>query len=152
MRAVKHSLIICGVLVVIVLAALISRSDRGAYHLREFENVRTNFNNYQPSLPDRLRGITNNEAKWKYHLRQLEALGVVIHTNLVFTMVPYTGESSRRLFRSAYSNFPAAVIFSGKYYASNAPEYNVRPYALEVWDFPTNMRRWSLFLQSENHQ
>lgn len=140
-----------GLLLVLALAALVMASKPGEYHLREFESLKTNFNTYRPSLSDRLKGITDNQTKWDYHLRKLQQLGVVEHTNFVFTSVPYTQESSKRIFRSAYSNFPAAVMFSAKYYATNDAGYGVRPYVLEVWDFPTNMQRWGSFAQANNH-
>ena len=140
-----------GLLLVLVLAALMSASKPGVYHLRQFESLKANFNSYQPSLSDRLRGINDTKAKWDYHLRKLQELGVVDHTNFLFTSVPYTQESSKRIFRAACSNFPAAVMFSAKYYATNDPGYGVRPYVLEVWDFPSNIQHWTTFVQANNH-
>lgn len=140
-----------GLVLAIAVAALIATSKPGEYHLREFQSIKTNFNTYHPSIVDRLRGIQDNEAKWEYHLHKLEELGVVEHTNFVFTSVPYTKASSRRIWRAAYSNFPDAVMFTAQYYDTNAPGYGVRPYVLEVWDFPTNMPRWLSFFQTNNN-
>ena len=142
---------VVGLILVLALGALIPGSKPGDYHLRQFESLKTNLNSYQPSLSDSLRGIKDNQAKWDYHLRKLQELGVVHHTNFVFASVPYTQESSKRIFRAAYSNFPAAVMFSAKYYDTNDPGYGVRPYVLEVWDFHSNMQRWASFVQANNH-
>lgn len=147
----KQAGLIIGFVVVIVLAALLFAGNPGGYHLREFERIKSNFNSYSPSLADRLKGISDNHTKWNYHLRKLEELGVVDHKSFVFTNVPYTLESSRCIFRAACSNFPRAVMFSANYYATNDAGYGVRPYALEVWDFPSNMARWSLFIEANNH-
>ena len=104
------------------IVALVWSVDPGAYHMREFESVNTNVNKYRPSLGDRLKGIRDIESKWAYHLRKLEQLGVVEHTNLVFTAVPYTHESSKRIWRAAYSNYAAgAVMLSAKSYSTNDP-------------------------------
>jgi len=138
-------------LVAVTLAVLTWTGSPGAYHLRQFESLKTNFNGYAYSLSDRLRGIKDNEDKWDYHLRRLQELGVVDHTNFVFSSVPYTQESGRRIFRAACSNFPTAVMFTAKYLSTNDPAYGVRPYALEVWDFPSNIQHWVSFFQTNNH-
>jgi len=143
---------ILGLGLLLVLTALILTTKPGAYHLREFERIKTNVNNYRPSLSDRLKGIRDNKAKWDYHLRKLEELGVVQHQTFVFTNVPYTLESSRLIFGSASSNFPKAVMFSARYYDTNDLAYGVNPYVMEVWDFPSNMFRWSSFVQTMNHR
>lgn len=150
MDDVKKIGIILGLVVLVTIAGLIWTSSRAEYHLRQFEYLKTNFNNYRPSLSDRFRGIRDSQGKWDYHLRSLERLGVVVHTNLVFTHVPYTQASSRRIFRAACSNFPSAVMFTGVYWASNDPAYGIRPYAMEVWDFPTNIQRWVSFFHANN--
>lgn len=146
---------VIGLFLVVALAVLILGGKfaikPAEYHLREFESLKTNFNNYQPSLSDRLRGIMNKQAKWDYHLRKLQELGVVTHTNFVFTSVPYTQESSTRIFRQAHLDFPTAVLFSARYYATNDPRYGVQPLVLEVWDFPTNFQRWASFVQAHDH-
>jgi hypothetical protein len=41
-------------------------------------------------------------------------------------------------------------MFTATYYDTNAAGYGVRPYVLEVWDFPTNIPRWSSFFQTNN--
>lgn len=142
--------IILGLALALTIAALIWTSSPADYHLRQFEYLKTNFNNYRPSLSDRFKGIKDNQGKWDYHLRSLERLGAVVHTNLVFTRVPYTQDSSRRIFRGACSNFPSAVMFTAAYYATNDPAYGVRPYALEVWDFPSKIQHWVSFFQENN--
>jgi hypothetical protein len=146
----KKVAVILGCGLVLGLVALIARSKPGDYHLCEFESIKTNFNSYRPSLFDRLKGIRSNQAKWDYHLRRLRELGVVDHTNFVFTSVPFTHESSRRVFQAACSNFPTAVMLSATYYAITDPAYGVRPYALQVWDFPSNSQRWVSFFQANN--
>ncbi len=139
-----------GFVVIVAIIAAIAVRDSSRYDLREIELLKTNFNNYQPSIWDRLRGIQNNEAKYEYHLRELEKLGLLVHTNFVFSNVPYTWESDKHIWRAACSNFPSAVDFSSKYYDTNNPAYGVRPCALEVWDFRTNMQRWSDFWRTNN--
>jgi hypothetical protein len=141
---------ILGLALILALGALVSTNKPGDYHLREFEHIKTNFNNYRPSIYDRLKGISNNKAKWDYHLRKLEELGAVEHRTLVFTNVFYTVESSRRIWGAACSNFPGAVMFSARHYATNDADYGVRPYVLEVWDFSTNMHRWCSFFETSN--
>jgi hypothetical protein len=147
----KKLSLIFGLALILAIGALMATHRAGDYHLREFRNIKTNFNTYRPSILDRLEGIRGNETKWNYHLRKLEELGVVEHTNFVFTDVPYTEVSSKRIWRAANSNFPASVMFSAKYYATNDVGYGVNPYVLEVWDFPTNTQRWSSFFQANNH-
>jgi len=147
----KRGVFAIGLFMILAVCALVLTCSPGEHHLREFDSLKANFNTYHPSLSDRLRGIRDRETKWDYHLRKLEQLGVVEHTNLVFSSVPYTQDSSKHLYRMACSNFPAAVMFSATYYDTNDPRYGVRPYALEVWDFPTNMQRWSAFVRANNH-
>ena len=110
---------ILGLVLILVIATLVSINRPGDYHLREFGTIKTNFNSYRPSFSDRLKGIRDNRAKWDYHLGKLEVLGVVQHRSFVFTNVPYTRESSKRIWGAAYSNFPMAVMFTAKHYATN---------------------------------
>ncbi len=143
--------VIALVVIVTVIAITGVGINSGAYHLREFEKVKTNFNNYVPTLFDRCKGIWNNQGKWNYHLGKLEQLGIVQHQIFTFTNVPYTKESSRRIWRSAYSNFSNAVMCRSDWYDTNNPGYGVKPYVLEVWDFPTQMPRWSAFFETNNY-
>ena len=141
-----------GAVVILVLIALISTRNPGEYHLRQFENIKTNFNTYSPTVLDRVRGIRNNEDKWNFHLRRLEELGVIQHKRFVFTEVPYTMEASKRIWRSAVTNFPNAIMFTASYYDTNAPGYGVDPYVLNVWDTPSEMPRWSSFFETNNRR
>ena len=140
----------CG-LIVALAAALVTGSPRD-YHLREFENIKTNFNSYRPSLSDRFQGIRDNQGKWVFHLRRLEELGVVQHQIFVFTQVPYTRDARKRISGLANSNSPKAVWWSTTYKESNAPGYGVDPYSFEVWDFPGEMERWTNFFEANNHR
>ena len=132
------------------LLVVISTRNPGDYHLREFEAVKTNFNDYRLSLSDRLVGIHDNASKWDYHLEKLEELGTVKHQTFVFSNVPFTRETSRRIWRAANSNFPAAVMVKAKSYGTNDSRYGVQPFMLEVWDFPSNTLRWSSFFRTNN--
>ena len=134
----------------LVLIAHIAGRMAGNYHLGEFQKLKTNFNNYSPTMLDRLRGIRDNQAKYNFHLRSLEELGVVQHQSFVFTNVAYSRESSKRIFRSANSNFPNAVMFLAKYYGTNQAGYGDKPYVMEVWDFPREMPHWVSFFQTNN--
>lgn len=135
------------------LAALIwSRPSAAAYHLREFERVKTNFNNFLPSISDRSKGIRSNQDKWDFHLENLVRLGAVLHREFIFTEVPYTKEAARLIYRAALSNFPSAVMFSAKDIQPNAPGYGVTPYILEVWDVPEQMDRWTNFFEANRHK
>lgn len=133
--------------VVIIAVVLLQPSNSADYHFKEFAGIKTNFNSYRPSVVDRIRGIGNNQEKWDYHLQSLVALGAVQHERFVFTDVPYTREASRHIWQSANSNFPNAVMFTAKYYDTNAQEYGVEPYVLEVWDVPGEMKRWGSFVE-----
>src|SRR5689334_21311612 len=130
--AVKKVGIVLGLVLLLTLGILTGKGNRGGdYHLKQFASLQTNFNTFNPSLLDRLRGIKDNQGKWNYHLRKLEQAGVAVHTNFVFTGVPYTVESSRRIWTAACSNFPSAIMFTATHYATNDPAYGVRPYAIE---------------------
>jgi len=139
---------ISAILLVVIIRLLIG--DSAEYHLREFHNISTNSNNFQPSILDRLNGLTENSSKFDYHLSKLEELGVVKHQHLVFTNVPYTQESAKRIWHLAYSQFPNALHYSAKYFDTNSPSYGVVPYELEVWDAPAEMERWAMFFQTNN--
>jgi hypothetical protein len=141
-----------GVGLILVLIVLLPSGNSGGYHLREFENIKTNFNNYRPSVIDRIKGIRDSQGKWDFHLRRLEELGVAQHKTFVFTEVPYTKEASKRIWGSANSNFPNAIMFSASYYGTNAPGYGVDPYVLKVWDSPSEMKRWVSFFETNNHR
>ena len=130
--------------------ALLLQRDSAAYHFREFERVRANFNGYRPSLSDRVKGIADNQRKWDYHLQRLVALGAVQHEQFVFTKVPYTKEASQHIWLLANSNFPQAIMLSAPYHDTNSPGYGVAPYVLEVWDLPGEIERWSLFVEEQN--
>jgi protein involved in ribonucleotide reduction len=159
-------LVICPLVVITSLAVVVAlggfnnRRYLAAYHLREFEHIKTNFNNYKPSISEQMMGVGDNKAKWDYHLGKLEELGVVAHQIFVFTNRPYTKESVRQIWRSANSNFPNAVMFTAKYYDTNFtapwPGWNLDlsvwegSIILEVWDFPSNMPRWGSFYWTNN--
>ncbi len=137
----------------LTLTALIwPRPNAADYHFREFDQVKTNFNNFRPSISDLSKGIRSNQDKWDYHLESLVKLGAVVHHRFVFTEVPYTKEAARHIYRAAVSNFPTAVMFSAKDHQPNAPGYGVTPYVLEVWDVPEQMRRWTNFLEANNRR
>jgi hypothetical protein len=142
---------IAGFALMLLLIAGVTSINSTGYHLREFENVKTNFNNYRPTIWDRMRGIHDNQGKWDFHLRRLEELGAVQHKTFVFTEVPYTSQSSRQIWLSAYSNFPKAVMFTAKHYGTNDASYGVNPYVLGVWDFRRDMPHWLLFFQTNNY-
>lgn len=127
-------------------------SDPVAYHFREFESIKTNLNTFQPSLADRIKGIQDNQSKWDFHLQKLVELGAVQHKRFVLTEVPYTQDASRRIWRSANSNFPNAVMFSASYHNTNAAGYGAEPYVLEVWDLPEEMGRWTAFVEAQNRK
>jgi hypothetical protein len=126
--------------------------DPVAYHFREFERIKASPNTYQPSLADRIKGIQDNQSKWDFHLQKLVELGAVQHERFVFTEVPYTRDASRRIWRSAYSNFPNAVMFSASYHNTNAAGYGAETYVLEVWDLPEEIGRWSAFVETHNRR
>ena len=119
-------------LLALVLALALAHGNAANYHFGEFASIRTNFNSYRPSISDWLRGIRDNQDKWDFHLQSLEQLGAVKHKRFVFTEVPYTREASKRIWRSASSNFPNTVMFTACYYDTNAPGYGVAPFVLEV--------------------
>jgi len=144
--------LIGGLVWVLALCLLFGTKNPARYHLREFENIKTNYNHYRPTIMDRVRGIRHSEDKWDYHLRSLEKLGVVRRRKFVFAEVPYTHEASKRIWTSAASNFPSVVMISARYLPTNAPGYGVLPYELEVWDYPSDMERWDVFFQSHNHR
>ena len=150
MKAVAWIAGILMIALILIAVVFVQPSNSADYHLREFESIKTNFNSYRPSLVDRIRGIENNQEKWNYHLQTLVALGAVQHERFVFTEVPYTREASRLIWQSANSNFPNATMFTAKYYDTNAPEYGVAPYVLEVWDVPDEMKRWGSFVEQRN--
>jgi hypothetical protein len=129
---------------------LVLSRDSAAYHFSEFESIKTNFNDYRPSLYDRLTGIRDNQSKWDYHLQKLVEIGAVQHKRFVFTEVPYTREASKHIWRAANSNFPNAVMFTGTYYDTNATGYGRDPYVLAIWDVPSEMARWSSFFETNN--
>lgn len=126
--------------------------DPVTYHFGEFERFKMNPNTYQPSLADRIKGIRDNQSKWDFHLLKLVELGAVQHKRFVFTEVAYTREASRRIWRSAYFNFPNAVMFSAPYHHTNASGYGAEPYVLEVWDLPEEMARWTAFVETHNRR
>ena len=126
--------------------------DPVSYHFREFENIRTNFNAYRPSFSDRLKGIGNNQEKWEYHLESLVEHGAVRYERFVLTNVLYTHDAGERIWLSASSNFPNAIMVTAPYYATNAAGYGVDPYVLEVWDVPGEMQRWSAFVEAQNRK
>jgi hypothetical protein len=150
MKAVAWISAVSVIALVIIAVVFLQPSNSAGYHLREFYNIRTNYNSYRPSVVDRLRGIGKNHEKWDYHLQSLVALGAVQHERFVFTDVPYTREARRHIWQSANSNFPNAVMFTANYYDTNAPEYGVAPYVLEVWDVPGEMKRWGSFVEQRN--
>lgn len=135
----------------VALVCAVSR-DPVAYHFGEFERIKMNPNTYQPSLADRIKGIQDNQSKWDFHLLKLVELGAVQHKRFVLTEVPYTQEASRRIWRSANSNFPNAVMFSASYHNTNASSYGVEPYVLEVWDVPEEIERWAAFVERYNRK
>ena len=135
---------------ILPLLVVISTRNPGDYHLREFEAVKTNFNDYTLTIADRFSGIHDSGSKWDYHLAKLEELGTVKHQTFIFSNVPFTRESSRRIWRAANSGFPTAVMLTAKSYATNDSRYGVKPFMLEVWDFPSNTLRWSSFFQTNN--
>jgi hypothetical protein len=148
----KKGVWIFGIVVFLVLVAAVSNRDSEGYHLRQFENIKTNFNSYRPSLLDRIRGIRNNQDKWDYHLRRLEELGAIQHKRFVFSEVPYTKEASRRIWKSAVTNFPNAIMFTASYYETNTPSYGVDPYVLNVWDRPDAISQWTSFFEANNRR
>jgi hypothetical protein len=141
-----------GAAVILVLIALILTRNPGEYHLRQFENIKTNFNNHSPTVLDRVRGIRDNQEKWDFHLRRLEELGVVEHRRFVFSEVPYTAEAARRIWRSAVTNFPNAIMFTAAHHDTNALSYGVEPYVLNVWDRPEATRQWTSFFEANNRR
>ena len=151
MHRMKNVAWILGSVLVLVFITMILVNDFRSYHLREFESVKTNFNDYRPSIFDRMKGIRDNKSKWDFHLRRLEELGVVECRTFVFTEVPYTREASKRIWQLANSNFPNAIMFTASWYDTNAPGYGVTPYVLKVWDSPGEMQRWSAFFEANNH-
>ena len=142
------ALLILGLLVL----GLTLPRDSAAYHFREFESIKANFNAYRPSLSDRIRGIDDNQGKWDFHLQRLVELGTVHYERFVFTEVPYTKEASKRIWLSANSDFPDAVMVTAPYHDTDAPGYGVDPYVLEVWDVPGEMKRWSSFVEAQNRK
>ena len=150
MKALAWIVGISLIALVLIAVMFVQPSNSADYHLREFESIKTNFNNYRPSVTDRIQGIGNNQEKWDYHLQSLVTLGAVQHERFVFTDVPYTREASRHIWQSANSNFPNAVMFTAKYYDTNAAEYGVAPYVLEVWDIPGEMKRWGSFVEQRD--
>lgn len=141
--------LVCLIGILLILVVLSARNP-GAYHLREFEAVKTNFNGYAITIFDRFAGIHDSGGKWDYHLNKLEELRVIKHQIFVFTNVPYNREASRRLWQAANSSFPKAVTLKANYFATNDSRYGVQPYTLEVWDFPSNTLRWSFFYRTNN--
>jgi hypothetical protein len=122
------------------------------YHLGELRAVQKRFNSYSPALVDRIRGIRDNQEKWDFHLNHLIKMGAVERKELVFTQVPYTAESSRRLWQLAMSEFPEVVDLRAEYLSTNAPGYGVKPYRMEVFDVPQRMRQWDRFLEANNQR
>jgi hypothetical protein len=148
----KKSLSIGGVLLLFALItwALVARHDPSAHHFREFADLQTNYNAYRPSWSDRLKGIDGAQAKWDFHLRRLMELGAVRHEEFVFSEIPYTRESSKRLWLAVHSNFPRAVMVTAPHRDTNSAGYGVEPYVLKVWDVPGEMPRWSSFFETHN--
>lgn len=142
---------ICGFVALVILVALALPDNSVNYHRSEFERIKTTYNDYRPSLADQIRGLGENKAKYEFHLQKLMKLGAVKHDQFVFTHVPYTKENSKRIWLAAHSNFPNAVMFTAPYHATNAPSYGVAPCVLNVWDVPSEMERWSNFVQIENY-
>lgn len=115
----------CAFLVLLALVAVLSM-DSGAYHRKEFLSLQTNFNHCRPSWRDRVRGIESNDAKHDRHLRRMLELGAVAHRAWLFTEVPYTAGSSRRIRLAACTNFPDAAHFSARHRTTNDPGYGPR--------------------------
>lgn len=148
----KHWPWILGGCLLTLTALIWPRPSAVAYHFREFDRVKTNYNNFRPSISDLSKGIRSNQDKWDFHLENLVKLGAVVHQRFVFTEVPYTKEAAGLIFRAAVSNFPAAVMFSAKDFQPNAPGYGVTPYVLEVWDTPEQMDRWTNFFKANRYK
>lgn len=95
-------------------------------------------------------GIKNNDDKLNYHLKCLVELGALKHKKFVFTQVPYTSESFRRIWQLALEELPEAVEMRGNWYDENDSHYGMAPIIFELWCVPDELEQWNQFYEAEN--
>lgn len=144
-----RTLYVAGAVIVALLLGSLAAEDSTAYHLRQFLRVRDNMRGWRFSVMDGLRGIGNPEEKLAFHLERLVAKGNVIHTNLLFQHCTYRTEVSKAVMEAANRVSPPALYWSSNSYPTNAPEYGLVRYQIEIWDWPSEMAKWRRF-QIEN--
>lgn len=149
----RSIMMLAGLAVVLAIAgAVVVRfaTDNAWYHVRQLEFILANHTRYEPSWVDRFDGIHDSWSKRNHHLRRLVELGAVQHMTFTFTHVPYTHETSRRIWSAANAQFPGAISFSAAYFHNTDAGYGTTPYELKVWDTPGEMARWQAFFELHN--